>query len=693
MQHTDIFNSSPQDTLARLRLLYGNALGGLFITLLCMGVLCFGFDTPEQQKLKTSIFVILVISHVLRFTENTLTLHQIKQKTANHKTLIVRFTVGIMINSTIWASYSFLLVPTMSGIEITVSAVILSALAGGATTILAASGLLARFYMSCLILPYAIMGLFNEFEYFHYISYLGFGFWFVMLLSSKQAANFVSETLTLKNKNSELVLLMDQEKQEVERVNNELLSANKQLDEYTASLEEKVENRTKEIYRLSNLDSLTGLSNRSAFLEQLKERVLLAKSKREQFALLFIDLDGFKDVNDGFGHKIGDSVLSEIGHRLLTLLNETQPINSQKAVLCRWGGDEFLVLYPTDSKSVTTAPSPAIEKLSAEIQKRVAKSINIASNEIHLGASIGIAKYPEDTEEPQQLIQYADISMYYHKEFGQGNATYFSLDLFAEFQRDQLIRDGLKLALEKQEFSLVYQPIVDIQDDELVCFEALLRWEHQGNFISPVEFIPMAEKSGRINDIGAWVLQRACMDATTWHFDALSAKRNKQPGVSVNVSCIQLVDDSFIATVESALVLSGLPAENLHLEITESVLFENEALALSQLAHLSKLGVHVSIDDFGTGFSSLSQLKAMHFDVVKIDRSFIIELSKQDLTIISATKLIADQFNARMVAEGIETEHQLAILKSGGIRYIQGYYIARPMPLKQINAWVSKFFV
>jgi diguanylate cyclase (GGDEF)-like protein len=697
--HTDIFNSTPVDTIARLQLLYGNALGGLFVTLLCMGVLCFGFESPEKQSTKTTIFVILCISHVFRFIENRFTLRQIAQNKANYKKVNTRFTTGIVVNSSIWAAYSFAIVPSIDGIEITVTAIILSALAGGTITILAASSILARFYMSCLILPFATMGFFSDFEYFNYISFLGFAFWFVMVVSSRQAAKFVSETLALKNKNAKLVLLMEQEKGEVERVNNELLEANKRLDDYTYSLESKVESRTKEIYRLSNLDPLTNLSNRKAFLDLLKQEITDAKTNNKRFALLFIDLDGFKDVNDGFGHKIGDSVLTEIGLRLNDILFPEalveEALVGEKPLLCRWGGDEFLILLPLQENGVSESE---INILTKGIQAGVSRTINIASNEINLGASIGIAQYPKDSEDSQQLIQYADISMYYHKELGNSeegkkDATYFSGELFAEFQRDQLIRDGLKHALDKQEFSLAYQPLVDIQNDELWCFEALLRWEHADNIISPVEFIPMAEKSGKINDIGAWVLQRACLDAVAWQFDALKNKKISSPGVSVNVSSIQLLDPTFIFTVETALEVSGLAPEKLHLEITESVMFENEALALSQLATLSNMGIHVALDDFGTGFSSLSQLQGMAFDVIKIDRSFVNHLSKQDLTIISATKLIADQFGAKTVAEGIETEHQLMILKSGGIRYIQGYFIARPMPFEKLDEWVSSFYI
>ena len=677
MRNTDIFNSTEQDTKARLQLLYGNALGGLFITLLCMAVLCFGFETPEHQSNKTLIFSLLVCSHIIRIIDNLYTVQQFKKSDFKAKPVIWRLSAGVLVNSVIWASYSFLFVPTMDGIEITVSAIILSALAGGAITILAASTRLSVLYMSSLILPYAVMGFFSEFEYFHYISFLGFSFWAVMMVSSKQAGKFVSETLDLKNKNTSLIDLMDLEKKEVERVNIQLLTVNEQLDRYNVSLESEVNKRTEEIYRLSNLDPLTSLMNRSAFLHELKAITRRPESLQQQFALLFIDLDGFKDVNDGFGHKTGDSVLSEIGMRLQEQLLLLNLDDAQNNLLCRWGGDEFLLFMPYNSDSL-------IDTLSTSIQRSIAEIIKVSSNNIVLGASIGIAKFPHDSDDPHQLIQYADISMYCHKKLGEGDAIAFSPTLFEEFQYDQIIRDGLKHALANKEFSLAYQPIVDVQTNSLWAIEALLRWQHKEQFISPAEFIPIAEKSGRINQIGAWVLNKACEDAAKWDFPT-------KPAVSVNVSSIQLLDAGFIQVIVEALKNSGLPAQRLHLEITESVMLENGELAQSQLKKIADLGIHISIDDFGTGFSSLNQLQTMSFDIIKIDRSFLQDLNKRDKTIISATKLIADEFDACAVAEGIETETELEVLKGLGIRYIQGYLIARPMPDSELDNWVAHY--
>lgn len=678
-KHTDVFNSTKLDTKARLQLLYGNAIGVLVVTLLCMAVLCFAFDSPLQQSAKTTIFFVLVGVHILRLIDNLWTTKQFKKMDFNPKAAVWRLSIGIVTNSLIWATYSVLFVPTMKNLEITVTAVIMSALAGGAITIFAASPRLSLIYISSLILPFSIMGFFSEFEYFHYISFLGISFWFVMLISTGQAGKFISETLMLKNQNSLLLDLMNVEKQEVERVNNQLVTVNEKLDRYNHSLESQVEKRTEEIYRLSNLDPLTKLMNRSAFLQNLKKllrREVKGKGNK-QYALLFVDLNGFKDVNDGFGHKVGDAVLSEIALRLKEHESLQGLGSSEDNMLCRWGGDEFLLLVPLENDL-------HVSGIARNIQLSVANPINIASNNITLGASIGIAKFPGDSVDAHELIQYADISMYHHKQHGAGEATYFTPALFMAFQHEQVIRDGLKYALVQSEFSLIYQPIVDIQTNQPWSIEALLRWQHNDKCISPAEFIPIAEKSGRIVEIGAWVLNKACQDAAQWPFDA-------KPSVSVNVSSLQLLDASFIDAISGALSKSGLPPKRLHLEITESVMLEHGELARSQFKAIADMGIHVSIDDFGTGFSSLNQLQRMSFDIIKIDRSFLHDLNKKDITIISATKLIADEFEAKTVAEGIETESELAVLKGIGIRYIQGYLLARPMPNEKLSHWIETF--
>ncbi|MFQ3248920.1 MAG: diguanylate cyclase (GGDEF)-like protein [Glaciecola sp.] len=677
MRQSDIFNSSEQDTQSRLQLLYGNAIGGLVISLLCMGVLCFAFETPEQQALKTTLFIVLAISHTLRLIDNLYTRAQIKKSALKLKPTVLRFTIGIVANCLIWASYSFLMVPHMEAVEITVSAIIVSALAGGATTILAPSRLLAIAYMSSLILPFASMGLFSEFAYFKFVSFLGFGYWTVMIATLGQVSAFISETLALKNENTSLIKLMDEEKEEVDRMNKQLTKANQQLDTYTHSLETKVENRTAEIYRLSNLDPLTNLMNRNAFLQKLKSTLEEASLSKEHYALLFIDLDGFKDVNDGFGHKVGDAVLCEIAIRLQELEVVMGLDDKSENLLCRWGGDEFLVC-------TQYVGAVSLAGLVQDILSSISTPMSIASNNITLGASIGIAKYPDDSKDPHELIQYADISMYYQKKTGQGFAKHFTPELFDEFQHDQVIRDGLRSALHNREFSLVFQPIVDIENKKPWAIEALLRWEHKGQNISPAEFIPLAEKSGRIVEIGAWVLLQACHEAALWKFES-------NPSVSVNVSSLQLLDKDFINTIDEALRSSGLPADRLHLEITESVMLENGELAKSQLKSLADRGIHISIDDFGTGFSSLNQLQTMSFDIIKIDRSFLQGLNTKVLTIVSATKLIADEFSAMTVAEGIETETELAVLKDLGIRYIQGYLFARPMKSNDLKNWIDTF--
>lgn len=677
-QNPDLFNSSQQDTVARLRLLYGNALGGLVVTFACMSLLCFGFDNPENQSNKSLLWCLLLISHLARLGDNFIAQKQLKKASVNTSPIIVKFTIGIVANSIIWAMYSVLVLPTATLMEITLSAIILSALAGGTITIMAASTILSVFYMTALLVPYAVVILYEQMSDLYYISWLGFVFWLVMLASAFQAGKFMSQTFALKNQNTNLLNLMDLEKQEVERMNQKLSEANTKLDKHAANLESEVARRTEEIYNLSNIDPLTNLMNRAAFTSNLNKLLKDTQLKHERFALLFIDLDGFKDINDGFGHKIGDSVLSEISMRLEDIVERNHSVeNKHKCKLCRWGGDEFLMLTPYLNIE-------QLNSLSATIQKRIKAKISIASNNMHVGASIGISLYPEHSEKTGELIQFADISMYHHKRLRTGDAIYFKSSLYADFQHDQFIRDGLKTALKNNEFELNFHPIVDIQNHQVWAIEALIRWKHQDINITPDEFIATAERSGRIIEIGAWVIKEACSQAAKWSFSSNIA-------VSVNVSSLQLLDANFIKLIDLALAESGLAPNRLHLEITESVMLENRKLASQQLSEIAERGIHISIDDFGTGYSSLNQLQTMFFDVIKIDRSFLLKLDKRELTIIAATKLIADEFKAITVAEGIETREEMEVLKSLNIRYIQGYFYSKPLSASELSKWVADF--
>jgi len=655
-----------------------------------MSVLCFGFDSTSLQSTKNMMWIALTVSHVARLTDTLIFNWQVRNHCANPTHYAWRFSAGILSNSIIWSVYSFLLVASLPTGEATLTAVFLSALAGGAITILAASTILSCIYMSALLLPFAIMGLYSEVEYFSYISYLGFGFWLVMLMSASEAGRFLTDVLRLKNQNASLLNMMDLEKKEVERVNNELTQANKKLDSYNHELAAKVEIRTNEIYRLSNIDPLTNLMNRAAFTKELKALIThdLNSPTTNSLILLFIDLDGFKDVNDGFGHKVGDSVLAEIALRLesvKTFHREDRELDQDSArpftenLMCRWGGDEFLIVSDNASEQQTQA-------LITLIQNRIHEPILVASNKITLGASIGTCRYPQDSIHTTELIQYADISMYRHKKLKQGHSVPFSAHLFTAFQHEQIIRDGLKHAIAKGEYSLVFHPIIDVQDDTLWALEALIRWQHKGNNVPPDEFISIAEKSGHMIEIGNWVLLNACRQAAQWDFVPM-------PAVSVNVSALQLLDEKFIDTIDFAIQESGLHPNRLHIEITESVMLDNNQLATCQLRAIAERGIHVSIDDFGTGYSSLNQLQTMSFDIIKIDRSFLQDLNSKDITIISATKLIADEFNAVTVAEGIETEDELKVLKEIGIRYIQGYLFAKPMSLGALKEWCKRRYL
>lgn len=671
----DLFNSNKADAVERLKLLYGNAIGGLGITLLCMAVMCFAFEHPEKATEKLWFFVCLLVSHSMRLADILYFQSKIRTNTLEVTPAIVRFSLGTFVNSSIWASYVFVVMPTMSQTELTATVMIVSAIAGGTITIFSPSTVLSVFYTGCLLLPSAYVVLLREEEFFSYLALLAVVFWVVMLLSAKKVGLFFTQVLALKRENAQMLNLVEREKKQVERANSALQQANQQLDEHAHELESRVQARTQEIYRLSNIDALTQLSNRNAFIQQLYS--LLNKAKEEDcYTLVFIDLVGFKQINDGLGHNVGDQVLREISKRLESIQK------SRDGMLCRWGGDEFLLLVNSCSKQ-------DMALLTDQLQGVIQQPLTASSILLSVNASIGLSCFPQDTRDAEKLIQYADIAMYHHKKYSdkqhlEQSAIFFNDQLFNQLKLEQLITEGLKHAIEREEFGLVFQPIIDLKNNRVWACEALLRWNHGGKHVGPDQFIPIAEKTGYIASMGAWVLKEACKVAATW-------KHDEDISLSVNVSPLQLLNENFIHDVQYALAVSKLPANRLHLEITESVMLERGEDVSNLLKMLSDIGVHISIDDFGTGYSSLNQLDCLHFDVIKIDKSFSKNVSSHDVTIISAAKLIADDFGASTVAEGIETEDELNVLTQIGINLFQGYLFAKPMDAEQLEVWYKAF--
>nr|WP_242698616.1 EAL domain-containing protein [Alteromonas sp. 5E99-2] len=445
---------------------------------------------------------------------------------------------------------------------------------------------------------------------------------------------------------------------------------NKQIVEANVNLEEKVKQRTEEIFELSHIDPLTKLCNRTAFSDNLKLLINACALNDSTLAVLFVDLDGFKSINDSHGHGIGDKVLIETAKRL------TSRTAIPKSV-CRWGGDEFLIaLQNTDKNHAYNYGKALIKRLSQPIQ--------IDHYSLKVGATVGIAMYPEHGVNDIQLITLADTAMYVQKQFAKSDVCLFTEAMRATLSRDILLKEGLTQALENDEFYVTFQPVIQSQSGEVSFCEALLRWKLNGEHISPEEFIPAAEQHGLINSIGSWVLHKACLQAAAWSFD-------NSVNLSVNVSVAQLMQGDLVSVVKSALNKSNFPAQNLHLEITESIFAHDIEYVLNQMQALQSLGIKVSLDDFGTGFSSLALLQSLSADVVKIDRSFVSTIDKGGKAIIQATQYMAQELGYSVVAEGVESKAQADTLSAMGIDSLQGFYFSKPMRLEELKQWHEKY--
>lgn len=645
--------------------LYGNVFTGLIMTMVGFSGLVFGFHSQSTSSVKFSFWLLMLAVVLVRLGDAFYWLNKLNQKSYAPAAAEYRFAVGSTITATVWASYSLVLYDAMSGIELASTMVVVSAMAGGGASVLAPSRFVAFSYCTLLILPLSIKALVDNQPYFFTLGILGCLFWLAMLATASRANAFFISTATVKTQNSELASNMDAEREETARVNEQLRLSNAKLDEANANLELQIAKRTDDIHRLSNRDPLTSLLNRSGFLRYLDRLIGKAKELRNQVAVLFIDLDGFKQVNDSLGHQVGDKVLEEVAKRLSRFCEPDH--------LARWGGDEFVIALPYASVDTAMAVAQAA-------RSGITIPIFVSDNQITLDATIGIAMFPEHGMEAQSLIQEADLTMYEQKRLQRGSVGVFSEEIYLALREEQRMSEHLRSAISNGELFLTYQPILRANSQTLYAAEALLRWQRGDKLISPDVFIPLAERTGQMQEIGTWVLHRACIDAAQWQFsEAIS--------VSVNVSVIQLLDDSFVSTLEKVLASSGLAPERLHLEITESVFARNKEKVIAQINAIKQRKVAVSIDDFGTGYSSLSQLQSLKCDYIKIDRSFVQNPEEGSDTIIRATMLIAQEFHCKTIAEGIETEAQATRLTSMGADLLQGYLYARPLTNEHLIRW------
>ncbi|MBZ0156225.1 MAG: EAL domain-containing protein [Alphaproteobacteria bacterium] len=448
------------------------------------------------------------------------------------------------------------------------------------------------------------------------------------------------------------------------------------LEQLTSSLRKEIAERKRleeEMRHMAHHDTLTGLPNRRLFRDIVTLEMAQSRRNQKKFAVVFLDLDRFKEVNDTLGHETGDELLKEVAHRLRASIRESDTV-------ARIGGDEFNLLLADLSHAED----------SADVARKIIASFRepflLAGQELHVTSSIGISLYPDDSSEIDTLFRYADIAMYHAKEKGKNTFQFYNPAINVRSLERIQMAGQLRQAIGRGELSVHYQPQVDLRTRRIVCAEALVRWQHpERGLLAPGHFIPLAEESGFITAIDEWVLRAVGHQVRSWREAGLSA-----PCVTVNLSARQFQSPGLVGTIVRILEETGMPPDCLALEITESIAMSDVERTAERLGELSKRGIPISLDDFGTGCSSLRSLKRLPISKLKIDRTFVqdIALDPDDQAIITAVIAMAHSMQMRVVAGGVETEEQLSFLHETACDEVQGYYFSEPLPSEKFKEFI-----
>lgn len=453
-------------------------------------------------------------------------------------------------------------------------------------------------------------------------------------------------------------------------INNECIGVYGIGRDITASIEFE-----QKITLLANYDEETGLPNRNKFKKILDEMLETAKKKHRSLSVMFMDMDRFNMINDALGHDAGDLFLRELAIRIKNCL-------PKEAYLGRFSSDKFTIILTKNSNPDN------VTSVCQLLLKAIQLPFKFKKKEFFLTASIGVSMYPYDGNDSDILMKNADIALNRSKLHGGNGMVFFSDEMNQETIKRVELESDLRRALKNNELYLTYQPIVEGKTKKLITCEALIRWEHPSRgFVSPLEFIPLAEETGLIHSIGKWVLKTACKQVMEWHHHGLT-----DSSISINVSAYQFQNRWFIEDVKNALAYSGLDPKYLHLELTETVMLNHSLSTIKIMQSLADIGVKISIDDFGTGYSSFSYLKDLPIHILKIDRSFIqnLDVDTPDFAIVKSIITMGHGLGLQVIAEGVETEKQLKILNDMNCDFIQGYWIERPLKPVQLTEWMKQ---
>lgn len=433
-------------------------------------------------------------------------------------------------------------------------------------------------------------------------------------------------------------------------------------------------------------DSLTELPNNRLFKERLQHGISQAERHNKMLAVMFLDLDRFKLINDTIGHSAGDELLKVTSNRLLEAVRKTDSVALNVAgsnnSVARLGGDEFTILLED------VVNLQAVVHIAERIIESVSMPMMLERQEVHISTSIGIAVYPDDGEQADEILRHADAAMYHAKSQGRNNFQFYTESMNKSSVELLALENNLHKAIENNQLCLYYQPQVSVVSGQLVGMEALIRWRHpEKGFISPGTFIPVAEETGMIMRIGAWVIREACEQGVRWLREG-----HRLHKISVNLSARQLKDEGLPNQIENILKETGMPANKLGIELTESAIILDPELALVRLQKIKQLGVSLSLDDFGTGYSSLSYLKRFPIDTLKIDQAFVrdVKIDHEDAALVKAIIAMAHGLGMDVIAEGVEMQEQLEFLGANACDTIQGFLFSRPLPAQEMEEMMSK---